>query len=101
LWIELPGIFTIKNYRHYGASGLPKHRRRRLFDSTNKVFRGFPGRHTGIDKADKIRKRVVAKDHVHGRGFLLPAINTIETIGTRSIKRDAVAAMKRHAYRPA
>src|SRR5215472_2291809 len=67
----------------------------------NKIFRGLTRRHAGINKADQVGKRVVAKDHVHGRCAMLPAINTVELSGASSIERYTVAAMKRNANRPA
>ena len=42
------------------------------------IARGIVCGHSGINKTNKVGKRMVAKDHMHGRSALLPAINAIQ-----------------------
>ena len=78
LRIKLPGVLAIKNDWHHRGLAFGQHRLGGLLHTMDKVIGRLFGGHTGINKADQVRERMVTEYHAHFCFALLPMENPIK-----------------------
>ena len=62
-----------------------------------RILRG----HAGVDEADQVGNRVVAEDHMHGRGTVLVAVDGVEAFGEMSREPALAITCQEQASRAA